>query len=132
MNDTKILVVEDNLMNLELVSDLLEAHGYQVLQAETGRKALELAGKELPDLVLMDIQLPEMDGLEVTRLMKENERTRHIKVIALTAHAMRGDEERAREAGCSGYIAKPINTREFAGMIKDYLGVQQGDPDGKA
>jgi len=121
-------VVEDNLMNLELVSDVLEAHGYQVLQADTGQKALEIADRDQPDLVLMDIQLPEMDGLEVTRLLKKNERTSHISVIALTAHAMRGDEERAREAGCSGYIAKPINTREFASVIAGYLGKPQGDP----
>lgn len=131
MSKLKILVVEDNLMNLELVSDVLEAHGYEVLQADTGQKALEIAGKELPDLVLMDIQLPEMDGLEVTRLLKNNEQTSGIKVIALTAHAMRGDEERAREAGCSGYIAKPINTREFAGVIAGYLGEAQTDPGGK-
>lgn len=131
MSKPKILVVEDNLMNLELVSDVLEAHGYEVLQADTGQKALEIAGKEQPDLVLMDIQLPEMDGLEVTQLLKNNEQTSHIKVIALTAHAMRGDEERAREAGCSGYIAKPINTREFAGVIAGYLGEAQTDPGGK-
>ncbi|MHB9111142.1 MAG: response regulator [Thermoleophilia bacterium] len=132
MSKPKILVVEDNLMNLELVSDVLEAHGYQVLQADTGQKALEIAEGEQPDLVLMDIQLPEMDGLEVTRLLKQNERTSHISVIALTAHVMRGDEERAREAGCSGYIAKPINTREFAGVIAGYLGEPQDDPGGKA
>lgn len=131
MSKPKILVVEDNAMNLELVSDVLEAHGYQVIQADTGQKALEIAGREQPDLILMDIQLPEMDGLEVTRLLKENEQTSHIRVIALTAHAMRGDEERAREAGCSGYIAKPINTREFAAVIAGYLGDPQGDLGGK-
>lgn len=127
MSATKILVVEDNLMNLELVSDVLEANGYQVLQADTGQKALEIAEQELPDLVLMDIQLPEMDGLEVTRLLKKNERTRNIKIIALTAHAMRGDEEKARDAGCSGYIAKPINTRDFATVIAGYLGQPKGN-----
>ncbi|MBI5869501.1 MAG: response regulator [Actinobacteria bacterium] len=131
MSKPKILVVEDNAMNLELVSDVLEAHGYEVLQADTGQKALEIAEREQPDLVLMDIQLPEMDGLEVTRLLKKNERTSQIRVIALTAHAMRGDEERAREAGCSGYIAKPINTREFASVIAGYLGEPQGDLGGK-
>jgi len=131
MSEARILVVEDNPMNLELVSDVLEAHGYRVLQAETGRKALEIATRELPDLVLMDIQLPEMDGLEVTRRLKHNEITREIKVIALTAHAMRGDEDKAREAGCSGYIAKPINTREFAGMIEEFLADSQGNRSGK-
>jgi len=131
MSEVRILVVEDNLMNLELVSDVLEAHGFRVLQADTGRKALEIATRELPDLVLMDIQLPEMDGLEVTRRLKQDEITRNIIVIALTAHAMRGDEEKAREAGCSGYIAKPINTREFAGMIEEFLADSQGNRSGK-
>ncbi len=116
------MVVEDNIMNLELVSDILEAHGYHVLQTSSGREALSLSQKEQPDLVLMDLQLPEMDGLEVTRMLKQNPETAHICVVALTAHAMRGDEDKAREAGCSGYIAKPINTREFAGVIAAYLG----------
>ncbi|GBE57110.1 polar-differentiation response regulator DivK [bacterium BMS3Abin01] len=117
----KILVVEDNEMNLELVTDILEAEGYEVIQAANGNDALESANSQQPDLILMDIQLPEMDGLEVTRLLKSNESTRQIKVVALTAHAMRGDEEKARSAGCSGYIPKPINTREFASVIRGYL-----------
>lgn len=117
----KILVVEDNLMNLELVVDLLEARGYEVIQALNGKEALEAANRELPDLILMDIQLPEMDGLEATRLLKSNEITKHINVVALTAHAMRGDEEKAINAGCSGYIAKPINTREFAKVVESYI-----------
>jgi CheY-like chemotaxis protein len=122
MDDRKrILVVEDNEMNLELVTDILESEGYEVIQAGNGNDALELANSRRPDLILMDIQLPEMDGLEVTRLLKGNEGTRHIKVVALTAHAMRGDEEKARKAGCSGYIPKPINTREFPGVIRGYL-----------
>jgi len=117
----KILVVEDNEMNLELVSDILVAHGYIVIQASAGKEALQIARDQQPDLILMDIQLPEMDGLEVTRLLKESKDTRSIKVVALTAHAMRGDEEKAREAGCSGYIAKPINTREFASVVAGFL-----------
>jgi two-component system cell cycle response regulator DivK len=117
----KILVVEDNLMNLELVVELLEARGYEVIQALNGREALEAADRELPDLILMDIQLPEMDGLEATRLLKKNANTRHINIVALTAHAMRGDEEKARQAGCNGYIAKPINTREFAKIVASFL-----------
>lgn len=117
----KILVVEDNPMNLELVSDLLEAHGFQVLQAQNGADALRIAEESVPDLILMDIQLPGMDGLEVTRQLKENERTSGIDIIALTAHAMRGDEERAREAGCCGYIAKPIDTRLFVATITGYF-----------
>jgi two-component system cell cycle response regulator DivK len=117
----KILVVEDNLMNLELVMDILETSGYAVVAAQNGNEALELANREQPDLILMDIQLPELDGLEVTRRLKNNTTTRHIKVVALTAHAMRGDEDRARQAGCSGYIPKPINTREFNQTIEGYL-----------
>ncbi|MCL4474002.1 MAG: response regulator [Actinobacteria bacterium] len=121
MEDKKILVVEDNVMNLELVSDLLEAHGFSVVQAQSGAAAIELAEKEQPDLILMDLQLPEMDGLEATRRLKQNRLTNSIDVVALTAHAMLGDEEKAREAGCSGYIAKPINTREFAEVISGFL-----------
>lgn len=122
MSGEKILVVEDNQMNLELASDLLEAHGYRVVPAKGGREALEVAQREQPDLILMDLQLPEMDGLEATRLLKQGESTKHIIVVALTAHAMLGDEEKTREAGCSGYIPKPINTREFAGVIAGFLG----------
>ncbi|MHB1361744.1 MAG: response regulator [Thermoleophilia bacterium] len=125
MDEKKILVVEDNVMNLELVSDLLEAHGFRVVQAQSGATAIALAEKELPDLILMDLQLPEMDGLEATRWLKRNQLTKDICVVALTAHAMLGDEEKAREAGCSGYIAKPINTREFAEVISGFL---DGDP----
>ncbi|RJQ44054.1 MAG: response regulator [Gaiellales bacterium] len=117
----KILVVEDNEMNLELVSDLLEAKGFDVLQAQSGAEALLLAEAERPDLVLMDIQLPGMDGLEVTRRLKENPATNDIEVVALTAHAMLGDEERAREAGCSGYIAKPIDTRDFVLTVSRFI-----------
>ena len=121
MRDKTILVVEDNPMNLELVSDILEAQGYRVIQAAEGRQALELARERMPELILMDIQLPEMDGLEVTRLLKNDPATRGLKIVALTAHAMRGDEERVREAGCSGYIAKPINTRDFVKLIAAYV-----------
>ena len=129
----KILVVEDNQMNLELVSDILEAHGYAVIQAQGGQEALQIAREQQPDLILMDIQLPEMDGLEATRLLKASEETKDINVVALTAHAMRGDEEKAREAGCSGYIAKPINTREFAQIVAGFLnGNGDGSGNGKA
>lgn len=120
-NDNRILVVEDNEMNLELVSDLLEARGYEVLRAQSGPEALMLARERQPDLILMDIQLPGMDGLEVTRRLKDDASTSKINVVALTAHAMLGDEERAREAGCSGYIAKPIDTRDFITIVSGYL-----------
>jgi CheY-like chemotaxis protein len=119
--NNKVLIVEDNEMNLELVTDLLEANGYEVVKAKDGAEALRLAEEDAPSLVLMDIQLPGMDGLEVTRQMKASEKTSNIKVIALTAHAMVGDEERAREAGCSGYIAKPIDTRNFISSISGYM-----------
>jgi CheY-like chemotaxis protein len=119
--NSKVLVVEDNLMNLELVSDLLEANGYQVLQAQSGADALLLAVEEKPALILMDIQLPGMDGLEVTRKLKENDSTSQINIVALTAHAMLGDEEKARNAGCSGYIAKPIDTRKFIDTVAGYM-----------
>ena len=99
----------------------MRANGYIVIQGSAGKEALRIAIDQQPDLILMDIQLPEMDGLDVTRLLKENEDTRSIKVVALTAHAMRGDEEKAREAGCNGYIAKPINTREFASVVAGFL-----------
>jgi two-component system cell cycle response regulator DivK len=122
MNEKKILVVEDNAMNLELVSDLLEAGGYRVLQARDGREALTVAANEQPDLILMDLQLPEIDGLEATRRLKQCRSTAHIGIVALTAHAMLGDEEKTREAGCTGYIAKPIDTREFVGVVAGYLG----------
>ena len=122
MSGEKILVVEDNQMNLELASDLLEAHGYRVVPAKGGREALEVAQREQANLILMDRQMPEMDGLEATRLLKQGESTKHIIVVALTAHAMLGDEEKAREAGCSGYLPKPINTREFTGVIAGFLG----------
>jgi len=116
-----ILIVEDNLLNLELVSDILEANGYRVLQAATGADALDQAQANLPALVLMDVQLPGLDGLTVTGILKDDPRTRNIPIIALTAHAMQGDEEKARQAGCDGYIAKPIDTRKLPGIIRSFL-----------
>ncbi|MHB1391291.1 MAG: response regulator [Thermoleophilia bacterium] len=125
----KILIVEDNPMNLLLITDLLERAGFLVIPARGGKEALQLARLEHPDLILMDIQLPQMDGLQVTRLLKQDDSTRDIKIVALTAHAMRGDEETARAAGCSGYIAKPINTREFVGVVRNYI--DSPGPDGE-
>ncbi len=117
-----ILVVEDNALNMELISDILEAHGYRVVQAVTGADALKLVPSEHPDLVLMDIQLPGLDGLTATGILKDNPETRDIPIIALTAHAMRGDEEKAREAGCDDYISKPIDTRQLPLTIRALLG----------
>jgi len=117
----KILIVEDNLMNLELATDLLEVSGYVVIQAETAEEGIKLARAESPDLVLMDISLPGMDGLEATGILKQDPTTKDITVIALTAHAMKGDEEKALAAGCSGYITKPIDTREFPKAVARFI-----------
>ena len=121
MKSRTILVIEDNDMNMKLMRAVLRLGNYEVLEAMDAETGIELARKRPPDLILMDLQLPEMDGLEATRLLKQNRNTRHIGVVALTAHAMRGDEERARAAGCSGYIAKPINTRKFVAVIAGFL-----------
>jgi len=106
-----ILIIEDNPMNMELARDVLEANGYEVRGAASAAEALEALKETVPRLILMDIQLPGLDGLELTRMLKQSPRTRDIIVVALTAHAMKGDRERMLEAGCSGYLAKPIDTR---------------------
>lgn len=121
MTERKILIVDDNQMNMELASDLLEANGYQVLQAGDAKAGIDIAKKEKPDLILMDVQLPGMDGLQATSILKEDIATRDIHVVALTAHAMKGDEENVLKAGCAGYISKPINTREFSRKIEGFL-----------
>lgn len=121
MRSNKILVVEDNTLNMKLVVDLLTLHGWQVLQATTGARALVLAEEERPDLILMDIALKGMNGFEVTKMLKQNPNTAGIPVVALTAYAMAQDQERAREAGCVGFLAKPINTRTFPGLVKTYV-----------
>lgn len=116
-----LLVVDDHPTNLKLVSDLLEFEDYEVLRAVDGETAQEMIRLTPPDLVLMDLALPGMDGLTLTRLLKADPKTRHIIVVALTAYAMKGDEAKAREAGCDGYITKPINTRSFCGLVAGYL-----------
>jgi len=117
----KILVVEDMEFNRDLVVQLLEDE-YQVLEAENGKEGLEMAEKEMPDLILMDLSLPVMDGWEATRRIKSNDKLKNIPVIALTAHAMVGDEEKAREAGSDDYIAKPIDEDELQGKITRLIG----------
>lgn len=117
----KVLVVEDNEMNLRLVQFVLEREGYQIIAAATAEDAIRLAEQDSPDIILMDVQLPGMDGLEATRRLKDNQLTQNIPIVAITAHAMRGDEERILAAGCAGYIAKPINTRELGDKIAEYL-----------
>ena len=120
----KILVVEDNDMNMQLVEFLLEEGGYDIVKAASGEEALAItrdAEQQAPDLILMDIHLPGMDGLSVVREMKTNERTSRIPILALTAHAMRGDKDRFLEAGCDGYISKPIDVKTFISSIEQYL-----------
>jgi len=121
MGGQKILIVEDNLMNMELATDLLEASGYIVIQAGVAEKGIELARAELPDLILMDISLPGMDGLEATGVLKQDPATKDINVVVLTAHAMKGDEEKALAAGCAGYITKPIDTRAFSKTVARFI-----------
>jgi len=121
----KILVVEDNDMNMQLVEYLLEEGGYDIVKATSGEEALAItsddAGLATFDLILMDIHLPGMDGLSVVRRMKSNDRTSRIPILALTAHAMRGDKDRFLEAGCDGYISKPIDVKTFISSIEQYL-----------
>jgi two-component system cell cycle response regulator DivK len=116
-----VLIVEDNELNMKLFNDLLEAHGYATLKTSHGIEAMELARAHKPDLILMDIQLPEVSGLEVTRWLKADEELKSIPVIAITAFAMKGDEERIREGGCEAYMSKPISVAKFIATIKTYL-----------
>ncbi|HWB45755.1 MAG TPA: response regulator [Hyphomicrobiaceae bacterium] len=117
-----VLIVEDNELNMKLFHDLLDAHGYRTLQTRTGTEALKLARENRPDLILMDIQLPEVSGLEVTRWLKDDDLLRDIPVVAVTAFAMKGDEERIRQGGCEAYISKPISIAMFLDTVRRYLG----------
>lgn len=117
-----VLIVEDNELNMKLFVDLLEAHGYKTVQTRNGIEALDLARAHRPDLILMDIQLPEVSGLEVTKWIKEDDDLRAIPVIAVTAFAMKGDEERIRQGGCEAYISKPISVSKFLETVRSYLG----------
>lgn len=117
-----VLVVEDNELNMKLFNDLLEAHGYKVIQTRDGLSALDLARKHMPDLILMDIQLPEVSGIEVTKWLKEDDELRAIPVIAVTAFAMKGDEQKIREGGCEAYVSKPISVISFLKTIDSFLG----------
>jgi two-component system, cell cycle response regulator DivK len=132
LSRTRILVVEDNSVNLELVRDVLEGAGYTVLAAVNGDDGLRMAQTELPDLVLMDLQLPGMDGLEVTRRLKADPATSSIQIIALTAHAMLGDDESIVAAGCDGYITKPIRLGPFRETVAAHVGrshAEKSQPD---
>ena len=117
-----VLIVEDNELNMKLFHDLLEAHGYSTLGTRNGIEALELARKHRPDLIVMDIQLPEVSGLEVTKWLKDDPELKAIPVIAVTAFAMKGDEERIREGGCEAYISKPISVMMFLDTVKQFIG----------
>ena len=116
-----ILIVEDNEANMELATDLLEMAGYVVLQAANAEIGIEIANAQSPDLVLMDVGLPGMDGLTATGLLMSGEKTSHIPVVVVTAHAMKGDQEKAMQSGCAGYITKPIDTRAFAKTVASFL-----------
>ncbi len=117
----EVLIVEDNPTNMKLASGLLKRAGYEVLEAFDADGGIAMAREKLPSLILMDIQLPGMDGLTATQLLKGDEKTRHIKIIALTAFAMKGDEEKMLAAGCDGYISKPIRYKEFLETVKAML-----------
>ena len=117
-----ILIVEDNEINMKLLYDLIEAHGYNILQTKDGMEALKLVRQRKPDLILMDIQLPEVSGLEVTKWIKEDDNLKSIPVIAVTAFAMKGDEEKIIESGCEAYIAKPISVIQFLKTVDRFLG----------
>jgi two-component system, cell cycle response regulator DivK len=118
----KVLIVEDNDLNMKLFNDLLEAHGYLTLQTKDGVEALRMARQHKPDLILMDIQLPEVSGLEVTKWIKEDDDLKSIPVVAVTAFAMKGDEERIREGGCEAYISKPISVSMFLATVRQFIG----------
>jgi two-component system cell cycle response regulator DivK len=117
----KILIVEDNELNMKLFNDLLEAQGYHTLQSRDGVEALALARRHRPDLILMDIQLPEVSGLQVTKWIKDDDNLRTIPVVAITAFAMKGDEQKIREGGCAAYIAKPISVASFLHTVARFL-----------
>jgi two-component system, cell cycle response regulator DivK len=117
-----VMIVEDNELNMKLFHDLLDAHGYRTLQTRSGLDALQLARTHRPNLILMDIQLPEVSGLEVTKWLKDDEELRDIPVIAVTAFAMKGDEERIKQGGCEAYISKPISIGTFLETVRRYLG----------
>ncbi|MGL4488827.1 MAG: response regulator [Rhizobiaceae bacterium] len=118
----RVMIVEDNELNMKLFKDLIEASGYETIRTRSGLDALDLARAHRPDLILMDIQLPEVSGLEVTKWLKEDDQLHRIPVIAVTAFAMKGDEERIRQGGCEAYISKPISVSKFVETIKTFLG----------
>ena len=121
MENKTVLVIEGNELNMKLVRSMLQLRHYQVLEAGDAETGIQLARENMPDLILMDIQLPGMDGLQATRIIRKDPILRHIPVMAHTSHAMQGDEQKAISAGCAGYIAKPIDTRSFLDNLAGYL-----------
>ena len=122
-----VLIVEDNELNMKLFHDLLEAHGYATVGTRNGVEAIELARTHRPDLILMDIQLPEVSGLEVTKWIKDDPELQAIPVVAVTAFAMKGDEERIRQGGCEAYLSKPISVAKFMETVRRFLGTPGGE-----
>ena len=121
MSNKKILVVEDNDLNMKLVRGLLSLGNYRMLEAKDAELGIQMAHKHHPDLILMDIQLPGMDGLKATEILSKDDELNEIPIVALTSYAMQGDEEKAKRAGCSGYITKPIDTRNFLNTIEKII-----------
>jgi len=121
MPSKRILLVEDDFMNMRLTQHILEVEGHTVLKAATAQEALEQIEYTLPDLILIDVQLPDMDGMTVVRILRENTRTSNITILALTACAMKGDRERILQMGCNGYISKPINVQDFITTVGRFL-----------
>ncbi|OEJ66147.1 response regulator [Magnetovibrio blakemorei] len=123
-----ILIVEDNELNMKLCHDLLQASGYDVVQSMNGTDVMQLAKEHRPDLIIMDIQLPEVNGLELTKMLKADDELKHIPVLACTAFAMKGDEQHILDAGCDDYIAKPISVASFLATIAKHLGLSEPEP----
>ena len=117
----KVMIVEDNELNMKLFDDLLSAHGYETVKTRDGRQVLDLAREHNPSLIIMDIQLPEVSGLEVTQWLKKDPDLKSIPVVAVTAFAMKGDEEKIRAGGCEDYVSKPISIMDFMQVIQKYL-----------
>ncbi len=125
----KVLIVEDNELNMKLFHDLLEAHGIDTVQTNEGRKAYDMVVEHQPDLIIMDIQLPEISGLDITKRLKADDDLKHIPVIAVTAFAMKGDEQKIREGGCEDYVSKPISVSNFIETVKKHLKDEETEKD---
>jgi CheY-like chemotaxis protein len=123
MSNKTVLVIEDNALNMKLVRSLLSIGKHGMIEAVDAESGIQLARKQRPDLILMDIQLPNMDGFDATRIIKSDPILKDVAIIALTSYAMDGDERRAREAGCDGYISKPIDTRAFLNTVEEHLAI---------